>query len=363
MLPPTTAETPPSSFLDVLAAKRRTLWPVVESYLDEVWAPAIADYGADHPELAELHQRLVTEYPRRQGKYLRAALLLLTCEALGGDPRLALPSAAAIQLSEDWLLIHDDCEDGSPRRRGAKALQRLYGCQLAINAGDALHLLMWRVLQDNFRLMPPELAQAVLREFYELLTRTAFGQTVELQWTRQRRQDLSEADWFFLADNKTAHYTVAGPMRIGALIAGADQAQLAAIQRFGLLLGKGFQIIDDLLDLVSDFDGLKGPNGGDIVEGKQTLMLIHVLNAVRGRDREVLSAILAKPRSRRNRRDVRAVLELMRAYGSLDYARGVALELAAAATRVFDTELRFLAQEPARAHLRSSIRFIVERRF
>ncbi|HLH25289.1 MAG TPA: polyprenyl synthetase family protein [Chloroflexota bacterium] len=362
MLQSVTAEMAPTSFLDVLAEKRQMLWPVVKSYLDDLWAPAIDRYAAGREDVARFHQQLVSEYPRRQGKYLRPALLLLTCEALGGDPRQAIPSAAAMQLSEDWLLVHDDCEDGSPRRRGGKALPRLYGCQLAINAGDALHLLMWRVLQDNFRLLPQHRARAVLQAFSDLLTRTAFGQTVELKWTRDRRHDLTEADWFFLADNKTAYYTVAGPMLIGALIAGAHRAQSASIERFGLLLGKSFQVVDDLLDLVSDFDGLKGPNGGDIIEGKQTLVLIHLLKVARGPDRDALLQILGKPRSARNRQDVRTVIELMRAYGSLDYARGVALRLAAAATRAFDRELGFLAREPARMHLRSCITFVVSRR-
>ncbi len=348
-------------FPEVLAAKRQAIWEVVQSYLEDVWAPAIASYAGRSPELAAFHQRLVTEYPRRRGKYLRPALVLLTCEALGGAPRRALPTAAAIQLCEDWLLVHDDCEDGSPKRRGEKALHRLYGRPLAINAGDALHMLMWRVLQDNFALMPADLARQIMQEFYELLTRTAFGQTVELKWTSDNMLDLTTDDWFFLAKNKTAYYTVVGPMRLGALVGGATPAQLEAIRRFAVLLGQSFQIVDDVLDLVCDFDGLKGPEGGDIVEGKRTLMLIHLLNSAAPADREAILAVLRKPGSRKTRHDVAHIIRLMHEYGSIAYARRVAGDLATAAITMFETELTFLASEPAREQLRSGIEFILAR--
>jgi len=134
----------------------------------------------------------VSDYPRRKGKYLRPSLLLLTAEGMEGKRDRAMITAAAMQISEDWILNHDDIEDDSESRRGQKALHKIYGNELAINAGDALHVIMWKVLSDNFSILDKKTAMKIVEEFYTMMSRTILGQGIELKWTRDNRYDLSE---------------------------------------------------------------------------------------------------------------------------------------------------------------------------
>ena len=90
----------------------------------------------EKPAIEEDFWAQIQDYPARGGKYVRSILICLTCEALGGNIEDALPTAASMELSQNWILIHDDIEDESSMRRGDKALHLKIGIDHAINAGD-----------------------------------------------------------------------------------------------------------------------------------------------------------------------------------------------------------------------------------
>ena len=311
----------------------------------------------------EFHWQLLREYPERKGKYVRPTLVLLAAAAMGFPEDKAIKTAAAMQVSEDWILIHDDVEDDSLQRRGKPTLHRLYGRNLAFNAGDGLHILMWKILRDNIDLVGKAKGLAIIDEFIQMLSRTCLGQTVEIHWTEENRRGLGDADYFFIVDGKTVYYTIAGPLRLGAILAGANQAQLRALYEFGQPLGRCFQIRDDLLDLTSDFAGLKKQQGNDVYEGKRTLMLFHLWRTVRGRTKQRLEAIMAKPRDQKTAAEVDWVIKMMEEYGSLDYGEQIARKLAQEAQEIFAAKLGFLKKQPARRHLEAAIDFILERKY
>ena len=143
------------------------------------------------------HWAIISDYPSRRGKYLRPTLVLLMAEAMSGSSDTAMHTAAAMQMSEDWILIHDDWEDGSLERRGKPALHRLVSSEIAINAGDTLHECMHRVLCENFRLLDVSLARRVQHEFFLMLGRTTFGQYAEILWTQENKNDMNEEDVLF----------------------------------------------------------------------------------------------------------------------------------------------------------------------
>lgn len=350
-------------FEDVLAEKKNLVWPVVKKYLKDPPYPKTYHIPSRYQDDAKFHWQLVNEYPNRKGKYLRPTLLLLTCEALGVSPKFALPTAAAMQISEEWLLVHDDIEDDSLERRGQPTLHRINGKELAINAGDTLHLIMWKVLMDNPKILGTQKSQEIMEEFYRILMRTALGQTVELKWARENKANLTDADFFFIVDGKTSYYTITGPMRLGAIIAGGTSFQISQITQFGKILGRCFQIRDDVLDLTSDFKGLKKQTGNDIYESKRTLILAHLLRTVSGSAREKLLKIMAKPRERKSPSEINWVIELIRKLGSIDYAQKIANQMAEQSLTIFEQKLKFLSQEPAREQLKAAINFIVERKF
>jgi geranylgeranyl diphosphate synthase type II len=345
----------------ILAHYRALVWPIVERHLQDPPYPGAFQVPDTYRSEQGLHWRAVSEYPSRQGKYLRAALLVLSCAAMGGEEQQALTTAAAMQLAEEWMLVHDDLEDGSTLRRGKPALHCLYGSGLAVNAGDTLHALMWGLLLENKEVLGLQRAYLVLEEFYRIILRTTLGQSVELQWTAANATTLSDEDWFFLSDGKAGFYTIGAPLRLGALIAGAGATELEALSGFGVPLGRCFQLVDDLLDLSGGFRGLKGQRGSDIYEGKRTVMLAHLLRSICGPDRTRLLSIMAKCREEKTEEEVDWIIDQMQRHGSIAHARGLARACQAEAEAMFGYDLAFLSRQPARDRLEALIQYVLER--
>nr|MBU1329009.1 polyprenyl synthetase family protein [Candidatus Omnitrophota bacterium] len=214
-------------FLEVLKQKRNLVWPEIKNYLDRfIDFPEFCQIPLRYKNMVDFHRKIVAEYPERKGKYIRPALVLLTASAMGFPEKKAIKTATAMQVSEDWILNHDDIEDDSLVRRGKPALHRVYGKELAINAGDGLHVIMWRILRDNEKLVGIEKTLKIIDEFLVMLDRTVLGQTVELKWIQENETNLNNEDILFILESKTVYYTIAGPMRLGAILAGANKEEM-----------------------------------------------------------------------------------------------------------------------------------------
>jgi len=257
-------------------------------------------------------------------------------------------------------LVHDDIEDNSLKRRGEACLHRKYGLGEALNAGDMLHMIMWRILIDNQRILGEELCLKVMKELNTILMRTALGQGVEMDWVSSSKLSVTEDDWLFIADGKTAYYSIVAPLRLGAMIAGVTDDQLNKLTNFGLHLGRCFQLVDDLLDVTGDFDGLKA-KGEDIMESKRTLILGHLLDQIKSSNKNKLVSILNKPREKKTKTEVKWVMKKMDELGSISYAKNKAKEYKQLALSCFDKDLGFLKQEPARSNLKGLVNFVLER--
>ncbi len=341
-------------FKEVLKKYREWLWPTIKKSTDRVNDyPDYCTVSRKYQKELDFHRDIVGDYPQRQGKYLRPTLLLLTAQGMGVNKVKAKKVAAAMQMSEDWILNHDDIEDDSPDRRGKPALHKLVGTELAINAGDGLHVLMWEMLLDS--------SKEIQKEFLVMLRRTILGQTIELKWAKDNRSDLKEEDVMLILESKTGYYTIAGPMRLGAIMARASKKELAIIYKFGVILGKAFQIVDDVLDLTSDFAGLKKIKGGDILENKKTVMLMHLINKSNKKDQQIINKILKKKREEKTEKDIMIIINLMEKYNSIEYGRQLAAKFSREALKIFDNEMRFIKKEPYRSELRAGIEFIVNR--
>jgi geranylgeranyl diphosphate synthase type II len=160
---------------------------------------------------------------------------------------------------------------------------------------------------------------------------SAEGQALELGWRRDNVTDVVEADYLHMVLKKTCWLATIHPSRMGALIGSRGALDLDHFIRFGFFLGAAFQIQDDLLNLEGDATAYGKELGGDIREGKRTLMLIHLTEHATAAERDRLRAVLGQPRDARSDQDVSWVRERMDAYGCLDYARQVAQGLAGAA--------------------------------
>lgn len=280
---------------------------------------------------------LIPTYPKRAGKGLRPGLCIATCRAFGGSAYNVLRSSVAIELFHNAFLVHDDIEDGSEYRRGSPTLHAEHGLGIAVNVGDAMNVLAIRPLMENLEVLGKTLSWEVFSEIEHMVRQSVEGQAMELGWVRDNICDLSESDYLRMTLKKTCWYTCIHPCRIGALVAREGTLDLDRFNRFGYYMGAAFQIQDDVLNLVGDRKKYGKEIGGDIWEGKRTMMLIHALNNASPREKKRLTLFLATPRKERVEKDVRWVYRLMKKYDSFDFARASARHLAEAALEEFYT--------------------------
>lgn len=331
----------------------------------------LREYGAIvHDELQRyLPQReprrflydLVADYPQRGGKMMRPSLCIATARAFGANLEEALGTAIAIELMHNALLVHDDIEDESEKRRGRPTLHRLHGIALAINAGDLMSLMSLRPLMDNIDFLGPELALRILEETDLMARETAEGQAMDLGWRLENTTSLDIADYLQMVLKKTCWLASIYPIRVGALIGTRGLADLDAFFRFGFFLGASFQIQDDLLNLALD-DGRYGKErDGDLFEGKRTLMLIHLLQHSSAQERERLCALLRGKRDERTVKQVCWMRQLMVERGSIQHARQIANGLAGAALYEYERLFAHLEDSPDKRFLEEIVPWVIER--
>lgn len=348
--------------ISILEKYKKIVWPEIEKYLTPPIYPKAFKIPSKYKKYDNLHWKIVRDYPERKGKYLRPTLVMLSAQSMGADRKIIIKTAAGMQVSEDWMLNHDDWEDNSISRRGKPALHRLYGNELAVNAGDALHAIMWKIFADNNQVIGNKKTWEIMDEFHSMLMRTTCGQATEIVFTKKNILKYQDADWFFIADGKTSYYTIATPMRLGAIIANATKPQLEKLADFGVYLGRCFQLVDDILDITSDFQGLKNQTGNDIYEGKRTILLGHLLRSVNTKDSVRLHHILEKGRDQKSEKEIKWVIQKMHEYNSIDYAKNLATTYRNKAYKIFENDLKFLKNEPYRSELETLIHFVLERK-
>ncbi|MCA9873219.1 MAG: polyprenyl synthetase family protein [Anaerolineales bacterium] len=304
---------------------------------------------------------LLPEYPKRSGKGLRAALCLATCLAYGGRIQNAINSAVAIELFHNGFLVHDDVQDESMFRRGNETLHTKHGIGVAINIGNALNLFSLQVLMKNQALLGSKLAWQLFSESSEMLRQTLEGQALELGWIRDNVCDLSDRDYLRLALKKTAWYTCIYPCRAGGLIATGGGINPDRFYRFGWFLGIAFQIQDDLLNLVGNYGQYGKEIGGDLWEGKRTLMLIHLLNHCSSQEKAELKAILALSRPERTEDQIEWIYEKMIHYGSIAFGRKCARQFAGAALYEFHNAYGHLPDSEDKRFILEMVLYMIER--
>lgn len=292
---------------------------------------------------------LLTDYPFRSGKMLRPTMCVSVARAVGGMGHAALTAGAALELYHNAFLIHDDIEDESESRRGKNTLHQMIGIPRAINVGDATNVLAVGLLLENLSVLGVSKTLNILQEIEFMARQSVEGQAMELDWVATNPSHLSDQDYFTMCVKKTCWYSFITPCRIG-LIVGHPAASLrdlveplADLTRFGMILGIAFQIQDDLLNLQGELEAYGKEIGGDIYEGKRTLMLNHVL-ASSGHASEKIRNILTLPRQKKKPEDIAFIMEQMEQCGSIEHGWAVARSLATKAAKIFDT-LDFLRPE------------------
>ena len=284
------------------------------------------------------------------GKRMRPALALLAGIGFGAAPVRVLPFAAACEILHNFFLVHDDIEDGDVVRRDRPALWARFGLAHGVNAGDFLLAL---ALETLLSVPAPDAVRArLLREFLFVLRRTILGQALDIE--HRGGKGLTVGLWRRIVGFKTGDYlalALTGP----AILAGISPATIGALRAAGRDLGIAFQAADDRLDL-SPGKGRGGAVGGDIREGKPSILAARALAALHGRDHSRLRSILAKPRERTGPADVRWAAAAFERTGATAFADRTARTLAARGLA------RLARLRPSRLDLfEGFVRMVVER--
>jgi octaprenyl-diphosphate synthase len=201
------------------------------------------------------------------GKRLRPMLVLLAAQAMGYQGRHHVLLAAVVEFIHTATLLHDDVVDESDLRRGRRTANALWGNAASVLVGDFLY-------SRSFQMMVEADDMRVMRILADTTNQIAEGEVLQL--LNIHNPDTDETAYLRVIERKTA-VLFAAATRLGALLAGAPDAQEEALARFGLNLGFAFQIADDVLDYVSDADTLGKNIGDDLAEGKATLPLIYAI--------------------------------------------------------------------------------------
>ncbi len=303
---------------------------------------------------------LVSVYPSRPGKCLRAALCLATCGALGGTEGEALNSAVAIELFHNAFLIHDDIQDQSICRRGASTLHKQHGTGIAINIGNATNLLgLQRILQSR-QLLGAEASWLIAQETERMMRHSLEGQAIELSWIRDNACSLEPHDYLQMCLKKTSWYSFIYPMRVGATVAQGSQHS-SRFCKFGWYLGAAFQIQDDILNLTGKYAKYGKEIGGDLREGKRTLMLIRLLKQCSPRERRRLEGLLCSPQEQRSEVDLSWIHDRMLHYNCIDSAKRAARELAGAAFLEAMVALRGVPDSSYKQFILELVLYVVNR--
>ncbi len=313
---------------DILASVDETP-TTFESYLKSFADPVgelINSYipQGSHGDMDRYLYAPLYQYSENAGKRHRPLICYAACLAVGGNPDRATTSAAAIEHFHSAALIHDDIADEAELRRGEPCLHLTEGLGLAINMGDlALSMVNGPVVNDP--LLDDATKVRVISELISMTCRTVEGQALDLGWARDGRYDITPDDYLTMAIHKTAHYSGAVPLAVGAIVAGASEEQVEALRSYGLDTGLAFQIQDDLLNLVGTDEAKKKDFRSDITEGKRTLVVVHALQSAEPAARERLVEILSS--KERDPEVLAEAVAIMEEAGSVDYARTYAENL------------------------------------
>ncbi len=220
-------------------------------------------YGSNPKELYEPIEYMMS----LGGKRLRPVLVFVGCDFFGGDTTKALYPALAIELFHNFTLIHDDIMDKASLRRNQSTVHKKWNNNIAILSGDTMLVKAYQELCKCDSVVLPML----LELFSDTAIKVCEGQQLDMNYEKLHKVSIPQ--YLKMIELKTA-VLLGGSLKIGALIAGADEKDAQSIYDFGKHIGIAFQLQDDILDVYADAEKFGKQQGRDIVANKKTFLLL-----------------------------------------------------------------------------------------
>jgi len=262
----------------------------------------------------------ISDYLREGGgKRIRPSLLLLSARSLGYSGPSMIRLGAVVEMVHTATLVHDDIIDAADIRRGRPSTNHTWGSGKCVLVGDWLYMQAFRVALGERKFRVLELLIGLTQQMVE-------GELLQME---RLGKPISEGEYTDLIYRKTACLFEVS-MRLGAVLAGADDCLENAMGDYGRNLGLAFQIVDDVLDLTASEEVLGKPVASDLREGKATLAVIHTLeNGSTAAERAAIQTVLEDQNFERvSHQDVLGILHRNQ---SVNYAMQAAYGYAAAA--------------------------------
>jgi geranylgeranyl diphosphate synthase type II len=215
------------------------------------------------------------------GKRIRPLLSLLAYGLYQSNPEAILKQALAIEVFHNFTLMHDDIMDDAPLRRGEATVHEKWNPNIAILSGDVMLVKAYDLLLDT----DPKLLREVLELFNQTASEVCEGQQFDMNF--ESLQTVSEEDYLEMIRLKTA-VLLGLALKMGAVLAGVGKEDGQKLYDFGVNIGVGFQLKDDLLDVFADQAKFGKQVGGDIIANKKTFLLIKALELAKGKEAEEL---------------------------------------------------------------------------
>ena len=204
------------------------------------------------------------------GKRLRPALVLMSCELFSGKIDEAIKPALGIEMFHNFTLLHDDIMDKSPIRRNKPTIHKKWNENIAILSGDVMSILSYKYITKCNK----EILASVIDLFSQTAIMVCKGQQYDMNF--EALQTVTVDEYLSMIELKTS-VLIAASIKLGAMLGGANQADINHMYNFGKNLGMAFQIQDDLLDVYGDLKIFGKKPGGDIITNKKTYLLVKAL--------------------------------------------------------------------------------------
>lgn len=267
----------------------------------------------------------------RDGK--RARPILFVIGYLGFSKKTApglYRSALSIELLHDFMLVHDDIIDKSDTRRGKPSMHKMFsnylagfkklkfnGQDLAIVVGDVMYAMaidtFLSIKENSLR------KEKALRKFIEAAMYTGSGEFIELICGIKNINNISKEDIYKIYKYKTAHYTFACPLSIGAILAGANDNEIKKISQYGAYLGNAFQIKDDILGMFEEESKTGKSALADLQEAKKTILIWHAYNYSSPKNKSQIHKIMSKELI--TQKDLHKMRSIVKDSGALEFAK------------------------------------------
>lgn len=292
--------------------------PAIEPQFDAVTDYILNHLGSNVPLVEKIGHYIVSG----GGKRLRPLLVLLSANACGYKGDQHIPLAAIIEFIHTATLLHDDVVDNSELRRGNATANAKWGNAPSVLVGDFLHSRSFQLMVEIGRL-------EIMQVISDATTVIAEGEVLQL--LNQRNPDTTEESYMQVILGKTAMLFQAAT-EAGAILADASDAEREGMRLYGRHLGIAFQIVDDLLDYLSDSETMGKNVGDDLAEGKTTLPLIYAMRVGSEEDRKLIRHAIREG----GLDDLQPVLEIVHRTGAIDYTRQQAKSQLDKAVRALD---------------------------